>query len=253
MTRDVLIVGGGVAGLSAGIYTARAGLDTLVVDPSSGRTGADAADGSILERNASLENYPGLPAGIDARLYLQTVREQAEEAGCEFREGRVVDVRPREDGFAVELADGDELAAIRVIAASWSDVSYLEDLDVEFVDRGSKTYVGVDEHGRTRVPGLYAAGRIAGRPHQTIVAAGHGSAVALTAIEESDAAFYHDWVAPEGYFTGRGREVPPGCEEIDDAERRERESAARERLAERIAESVDEEPTMHPRADADER
>ncbi|WP_256390625.1 NAD(P)/FAD-dependent oxidoreductase [Natronoarchaeum rubrum] len=252
MTRDVLIVGGGVAGLSAGVFTARAGLDTLIVDPSAGRTGADAADGSILERNASLENYPGIPAGTDARLYLDMLREQAEAAGCEFRSGRVVDVRPREDDFGIELADGDERAAVRVIAASWSDVSYLDPLDVELIDRGSKTYVGVDEHGRTRVPGLYAAGRIAGRPHQAIVAAGHGSAVALTAIEESDANFYHDWVAPEGYFTGRGREVPPGCEEIDDAERRAREADARDRLAERSAEPLDETPTMHPSVDADE-
>ncbi|MFC6730612.1 thioredoxin reductase, partial [Natronoarchaeum mannanilyticum] len=55
------------------------------------------------------------------------------------------------------------------------------------------------------------------------------------------------------YFTGRGREVPPGCEEFEDAERRERERSARERLAERIAEPTDETPTMHPRVDADER
>ncbi len=47
--RDVCIVGGGVSGLAASIYTARAGLDTLIVD------GGE----SILARNASLENYPG--------------------------------------------------------------------------------------------------------------------------------------------------------------------------------------------------
>ncbi len=54
--RDVCIVGGGVSGLAASIFTARAGLDTLVID------GGE----SILARNASLENYPGFPDGVDA-------------------------------------------------------------------------------------------------------------------------------------------------------------------------------------------
>ncbi|SNZ02586.1 FAD binding domain-containing protein [Natronoarchaeum philippinense] len=249
MTRDVLIVGGGVAGLSAGIFTARAGLDTLIVDPAGGPDDASDADGSILERNAHLENYPGFPAGIDARLYLKMVREQAAEAGCSFFEGRVADVRDRDDGFAVELDAGEMLQSTRVIAASWSDVSYLDGLDIEFVDRGSKTYVGVDEHGRTNVSGLYAAGRVAGRPHQAIVAAGHGATVGLTAISESNANFYHDWVTPEGYFTGRERDVPPGCEEIDDIERGAREAAARDRLSEWIEDPLDDEPTMHPSVD----
>ena len=43
--------------------------------------------------------------------------------------------------------------------------------------------------------------------------------VGITIVHDAGVPFYHDWVAPEGYFTGRGRDVPPGCEEIDDAER----------------------------------
>jgi thioredoxin reductase len=48
---EVVVVGGGVAGLSAAVFTARHGLDTLVVD----------AGESILRRNAHLENFPRLP------------------------------------------------------------------------------------------------------------------------------------------------------------------------------------------------
>ncbi|SDQ36324.1 NAD(P)/FAD-dependent oxidoreductase [Natronobacterium texcoconense] len=247
--RDVCIVGGGVAGLAASIFTARAGLDTLVVD------GDD--DESILARNASLENYPGFPLGVDARQYLRLVREQADNAGATFHEGRVTGVEPvdeddLEEGFVLETEDGDSLETRRVIAASWPDSEYLVPLDVGRIQRGSKYMISVDEGGRTAVDGIYAAGRIAGEPHQTIVAAGHGAKVGLAVIHDSDANFYHDWVAPEGYFTGRGREVPPACEEIDDEERRERDDRARERLLEAFEEPLDERPTMHPSVAEDE-
>ncbi|MFC7232655.1 FAD-binding protein [Saliphagus sp. GCM10025308] len=239
--RDICIVGGGVAGLSAAIYTARNGLDTLVVD------GGE----SILARNASLENYPGFPDGVDARRYLALVREHAGNAGAEFELGYVTSVEQHdsqtpEAGFVLETDGGEPLEARRVIAASWADSEYLTPLDVGREQRGSKYVVSVDEAGRTAVNGVYAAGRLAGEPHQAIVAAGHGAKVGLATIHDSGVPFYHDWVAPEGYFTGRDRDVPPACEEIDEAERRERDERARERMLEAFAEPLEAEPTMHP-------
>ncbi|OVE84620.1 thioredoxin reductase [Natronolimnobius baerhuensis] len=239
--RDVCIVGGGVSGLAASIFTARAGLDTLVID------GGE----SILARNASLENYPGFPDGVDARRYLHLVREQARNAGATFELGRVtraepVDETDLEDGFVLETDGGEPLEARRVIAASWSDSEYLVPLDVGRLKRGSKHFVDVDQGGRTAVDGVYAAGRLAKEPHQAIVAAGHGSKVGLAVVHDSDANFYHDWVAPEGYFTDRNREVPPGCKEIDDKERRARDEQARKTMLEAFAEPFDDRPTMHP-------
>jgi len=134
-----------------------------------------------------------------------------------------------------------------VLCTSWADTDYLADLPgVGLIDRGSKTYVDVDDRGATGVDGLYAAGRIAGTHHQTVVAAGDGAAVALEIIDDSEIPFYHDWVTPEGYFTDRGREVPPGCEEIDDAERQRREREAREVMREYFADPHPEEPRQHP-------
>ncbi|NKE34436.1 NAD(P)/FAD-dependent oxidoreductase [Natronococcus sp. JC468] len=244
--RDVCIVGGGVAGLAASILTARAGLDTLVVD------GGE----SILARNASLENYPGFPDGIDARRYLQLTREQARNAGATFELGRVTGVEPvaednLEAGFVLETDGGEPLEARRVIAASWADSDYLVPLDVGRIQRGNKHFVSVDEGGRTAVDGIYAAGRIAGEPHQAIVAAGHGAKVGFAVIHDADVNFYQDWVVPEGYFTGRGREVPPGCEEIDDEERRRRDERARETMLEALSEPLAERPTMHPSVERD--
>ncbi|MFA9517250.1 NAD(P)/FAD-dependent oxidoreductase [Halopenitus sp. H-Gu1] len=250
--HDVLIVGGGVAGLSAATFTARAGLKTVVAT----------AGESILNRNAHIENFSGFPAGINPRLLLELQRSQASRNGAELRRVRVVSLervnsgeetegddapdrnarfvatiepeRPASEsgveGNTTPEADGDRrtIAADHVIAASWSDASYLEPAGTDLRDAGSKTYVQDDGHGRTSIDGLYAAGRLAEQYHQAIVAAGDGARTAITLIHDADVPFYHDWVTPEGYFTDRGREVPPGCVEISEAERsaRERESIA---------------------------
>ncbi|MFB6106180.1 MAG: FAD-binding protein [Halobacteriaceae archaeon] len=237
---DVLVVGGGVAGLTAAVFTARADLDTLVAS----------ADDPILARNAHLENVPGFPAGVNPRQYLDLLREQAESAGA-TRVRATVERLASEDGpegtgFVATLADGDAVRADRVIAASWSDAGYLDGLPVATDQRGSKTFLQPERGGRTAVAGLYAAGRLADRFHQTVVAAGSGAEAALALIHDSDVPFYHDWVVPEGYFTDRGRGVPPGCEEVDADERERRAAESRRVMRERFAEPHPDDPTPHP-------
>ncbi|MXR20909.1 NAD(P)/FAD-dependent oxidoreductase [Halobacterium bonnevillei] len=237
MTQRVAVVGGGPAGLTAAIYTARAGLQTTVYD----------AGEPILARNAHLENVPGFPAGVNARTFLENTREQADRAGVEFVDARVEHVERDNDGrFVVDTDAGASGAADFVVAASWPDSSYLEAFELERIDRGSKTMLSTDEFARTDVEGLYAAGRLARQYHQAVVAAGHGATAGLTVVDDSDVAYYHDWVAPDGYFTGRGRELPPGCEEIEETERRERE---RESLSALRALSPADSPTQHPSVD----
>jgi thioredoxin reductase (NADPH) len=264
---DICIVGGGAAGLTASTFTARAGLATVVVD-----------DGeSILRRNAHLENFPGFPFGVDARRLLERTRQQAARAGVTFLDGRVTEVGSSEGGsrdgesseggsrdgesseggsrddpgrFDVFVDDETTLAVDRVIAASWSDASYLPD-GVETEHRGSKTFVEVDADGRTTVDGIYAAGRVADQYHQAVVCAGHGGTVGVTVVHDSDENFYHDWVVPDGYFTDRGRDVPPGCEEIPADERLSRTEAARDANAAYTV-ALDDEPDTHPRLLGDE-
>jgi thioredoxin reductase len=231
-----VVVGGGVAGLTAATFTARHGLDTVVFD-----TGE-----SILRRNAHLENVPGFPAGINAKLYLELLGEQADRAGAERRDGEVTGVTVDGDGFDVELVDGETVWADYVVAATKNTVDYLRGIEeVGFVDRG-KTFVDCNEHGETGLDGLYAAGRLAEQPYQTVVCAGHGAEVALRLLDDDERPFYHDWVTPEGYFTGRGREVPPGCEEIDEEERARREEESLTVMQEYFAERYPEAPTQHP-------
>ena len=232
----VVVIGGGVAGRSAAVFTARHGLDTVVID----------AGESILRRNAHLENFPGFPAGVNGRQLLELLEEQAAEAGCEQVTATVTTVEETEEGFAVETDAGDRYRTKYVVAATKNAVGYLEDVDgVGIIDRG-KAFVDTDERGRTGVDGLYAAGRLAEKPHQAAVCAGHGAEVGVTILEDDDRPFYHDWVAPEGYFTHRDRELPPGCEEIDEEERTDREARSLDVMCERFAEPHPDEQVTHP-------
>jgi thioredoxin reductase (NADPH) len=79
---DVIIIGGGPAGASAGIYTSRADLSTLVIDK--GLTvGALGVTGKI-------SNYPGVPGPVTGAELLAIMRSQAESFGARFITDRVV-------------------------------------------------------------------------------------------------------------------------------------------------------------------
>ena len=90
---DVVIVGGGPAGLSAGIYLARASRETVIVDK--GECTACKID--------RLENYLGFPDGISGSVLVQKGRKQAERFGCHIVPCEALAVRQEPDGnFHVE-------------------------------------------------------------------------------------------------------------------------------------------------------
>jgi thioredoxin reductase (NADPH) len=82
---DVMIIGGGPAGLSAAQYAARAKLKTIVLDRSS-TAGALAYAGHI-------ENYPGLMRPLSGKELLAVFRKQATDFGAEYAEAQVVGVQ----------------------------------------------------------------------------------------------------------------------------------------------------------------
>lgn len=79
---DVVIIGGGPAGSAAAIYTARAGLKTVVVDRGL-TTGA-------LGMTAHIANYPGLPGTISGAELVESMRNQATAFGAEYVTDRVI-------------------------------------------------------------------------------------------------------------------------------------------------------------------
>jgi len=104
-TYDVVILGGGPAGLTAAIYTGRYNMKTLVVAKSFGGTANLAGE---------LENWPGyLGSGMDL---MKSFKEQAEKFGAEFLEAEVAS--SEKDGVEFVLwADGKEVRAKSLIVA----------------------------------------------------------------------------------------------------------------------------------------
>ncbi|MFW6110765.1 MAG: NAD(P)/FAD-dependent oxidoreductase [Thermoproteota archaeon] len=74
---DVVIVGAGPAGLTAGIYAARIGLETLVLEK-------ELPGGRVLKVKM-LENFPGFPEGISGDELIQRMKEQSEKFGADLR------------------------------------------------------------------------------------------------------------------------------------------------------------------------
>ncbi|RJS89365.1 FAD-binding protein [Candidatus Bathyarchaeota archaeon] len=79
---DVIVIGGGPAGLTASIYTSRAGLRTLLLE-------RDRLGGRALEADL-IENYPGFPEGISGPELMGRFIDQARRFGAEMREGEAV-------------------------------------------------------------------------------------------------------------------------------------------------------------------
>jgi len=82
---DVIIIGGGPAGLSAAQYASRAKLKTVVLDKSS--------TAGALAYASHIENYPGLLNPVQGKELLEIFRKQALKFGAEFFEAQVVGVR----------------------------------------------------------------------------------------------------------------------------------------------------------------
>lgn len=78
---DVIIIGGGPAGLSAAIYTSRAGLSTLLLE-------RETMGGELINREM-IENYPGFGEGIEGPELAAGMAEQAMTYGAEFDFGEV--------------------------------------------------------------------------------------------------------------------------------------------------------------------
>lgn len=111
---DLVIVGGGPAGLTTGIYAAREGIETLIVE-SKGLGG----QAGITER---LDNYPGFPEGIGGAELADRFVRQAERYGVEMLQAvSVTDVGPPDEGcLRVATATGHDYLARAVLLATGS-------------------------------------------------------------------------------------------------------------------------------------
>jgi thioredoxin reductase (NADPH) len=178
----VAIIGDGPAGLSAALFLARAGHETIVF-------GID----QTAMHYAQLNNYLGIEAmtGSDFQLL---ARRQATAAGAELRDVEVTGIARADDGRFTVRTEGGELGADHVVLAGGKSAQELAAGLGVTVEDGR---VPVDTEYRTDVDRVYAVGRLV-RPErsQAIISAGAGATVALDILSREAGRDVHDWDSP---------------------------------------------------------
>ena len=116
---DVVIVGGGPAGLGAAVYAASEGLRTVLVERQ--------ATGGQAGQSARIENYLGFPDGVTGAQLTDRARRQAHKFGAEILTTRdVVGLDVRASSRAVQFADGGEVVAHGVLLTTGISYRKLE-------------------------------------------------------------------------------------------------------------------------------
>jgi len=180
---DVLVVGGGPAGLSAALFAQKNGLETTVFD----------TDGTWMHK-AHLFNYLGV-GSQDGTAFLETAREQVDSFGVERRQGtEVTDVQETDSGFEVS-ADGQTHEADYVVLATGANRDLAESLGCAMTDDDT---VDVDVTMETSVTDAYATGAmVRAEEWQAVISAGDGAAAALNILTKEKGEHFHDFDTPD--------------------------------------------------------
>lgn len=111
--RDIIIIGSGPAGYTAAIYTARAGLNPLLI-------AGEVTAGGALMNTTEVENFPGFPEGIQGPDLMANMLAQAERFGCEILYEDALEVSLAGEEKKVVTSEGEYLAR-RVILSMGSE------------------------------------------------------------------------------------------------------------------------------------
>ncbi len=108
---DIAVIGGGPAGLTAALYSSRAGMKTVLLEK--------AQPGGQLWWSEKIENYPGFPEGVASGELASRMREQAEKFGAEVLTAELLEIGDAEEGvFTLRVSgSGGEILSRCVIAA----------------------------------------------------------------------------------------------------------------------------------------
>ncbi len=109
MEYDVVIIGGGPGGLTAGLYAARGDMKTLLLEK--------LLPGGQAATTYWIDNYPGFVDGVSGPQLMMSMKDQALRFGLEIKTDEVVDLEVLDDGFAVVGQDGRYTSHAVIIAA----------------------------------------------------------------------------------------------------------------------------------------
>jgi thioredoxin reductase (NADPH) len=125
---DVVIIGGGPAGLAAGLYSARDRLSSLLIERG--------LIGGMITEAELVDNYPGFPQGISGIELTKLMHEQATKYGLETIYTEVTSLKIEERGKVVNTTQGDFFARAVIIAGGSERMKLGVPGEKEFTGRG---------------------------------------------------------------------------------------------------------------------
>ena len=180
---DVIVIGDGPGGLSAGLFLAKNRIDVVVFGQ----------DGTAMNY-ALLRNYLGIPEMLGTE-FQKIARQQATTFGVRLRDEQVEEIEAAGKGrFQVTLASGEKLTARYLVLSEGKAPKLAKQLGLAFDD---KTGIATDKNAKTSLDGVYVVGRSA-RPgrSQAIISAGDGAAAAIDILSREKSADVVDWDEP---------------------------------------------------------
>jgi len=115
--EDVIILGNGISGLTAAIYTARANLAPLVI--------SGPESGGQLTLTTDVENFPGFENGIMGPELVEQSRKQAERFGARFKMGMATAFEKKDDHYVLTIDGKEEIEAKTVIVTTGASARWL--------------------------------------------------------------------------------------------------------------------------------
>ena len=142
---DLIVLGGGPAGLTSALYTAREAIDTLVIER--------AAFGGQAAGTEKLDNMPGFPDGVAGIEFSQRLRQQSERFGVELLQAQEVTKISQHDNYhCIQTKDGSQYSASAVLIATGSRYKRLN-------VPGESDYLGAGVHFCATCDGPFYKGK----------------------------------------------------------------------------------------------
>lgn len=153
----LIVIGGGPAGLTTALYTAREGIDTLVIER--------AAFGGQAAATEKLDNMPGFPDGVAGIDFSNRLRQQAVRFGVQLLQAQdIVGIRSHDNYHCVGTASGDEYSAQAIVIATGSRYRRLG-------APGESDYIGAGVHFCATCDGPFYKGK-----HVAVIGGGNSAA-----------------------------------------------------------------------------
>ncbi|MGD9218691.1 MAG: FAD-dependent oxidoreductase, partial [Desulfobacterales bacterium] len=153
---DLIVLGGGPAGLTAALYTAREAIDTLVIER--------AAFGGQAAGTEKLDNMPGFPDGVAGIEFSERLRRQAERFDVELLQAQQIAGIHRHDNYhCVTTEDGSQYSADALLVATGSRYKRLN-------VPGESDYIGAGVHFCATCDGPFYKGK-----HVAVVGGGNSA------------------------------------------------------------------------------